>query len=42
MYIQTRIVKFTNTNQNIILLILISKLENRLVKLKFTRLQFQI
>ena len=42
MYIQTRITKFTNTNQNIILLILLSKPENRLVKLEFVCLQIRI
>lgn len=42
MYIQTRIAKFTNTNRNIILLISISRLKNRLVKLKFTCLQIRV
>jgi len=42
MYIQTRIVKFTNTNRNIILLISISKPENRLIKLKFACLQIRV
>jgi len=42
MYIQTRITKFTNTNRNIILPILISKLKNRLIKLKFACLHIWI
>ncbi len=42
MYIQTRITKFTNANQNIILLILLSKPENHLVKLKFACLQIRV
>ena len=35
MYMQTRITKLTNANPNIILLILVSKLKNHLIKLKF-------
>ena len=42
MYMQTRIIKFTNTNQNIVLLILVSKLKNRLIKLKFAHQQICI
>lgn len=42
MYIQIRITKFMNTNQNIVLIILISKPENRLVKLKFICLQILV
>ena len=42
MYMQTRITKFTNINPNIVLLILVSKLKNRLIKLKFSRQQICI
>ena len=42
MYIQIQIVKFTNTNPDIVLLILVSKLENHLIKLKFAHQQICI
>jgi hypothetical protein len=42
MYMQTRIIKFTNTNQNVVLLILVSKLKNHLIKLKFAHQQICI
>ena len=42
MYMQTRITKLTNANPNIILLILVSKLKNHLIKLKFTHQQICI
>ena len=42
MYMQIQIAKFTNTNRNIALLILVSKLKNRLIKLKFAHQQICI
>ena len=42
MYMQTQIIKFTNANPNIVLLILVSKLKNRLIKLKFANQQICI
>ena len=42
MYMQIQIAKFTNTNRNIALLILVSKLKNHLIKLKFAHQQICI
>ena len=42
MYMQTRIIESTNTNPNIVLLILVSELENHLIKLKFVHQQICI